>query len=76
MTKIKKIKKNIKQKGGLIDIISATVNIVKSMISLGDNIFTEINEITNIKNSINNGVSSTGIPNNSVPSPTFTAPSL
>jgi len=76
MAKIKKIKKSINQKGGLIDIISASVGIVTSMISLGDNIFTEINAITNIKNDINKGVSSTGIPNNSTPSPTFTAPSL
>jgi hypothetical protein len=76
MPKIKKIKKNIKQKGGLIDIISASIGIVNSMVSLGDNIFNEIHTITHIKDDINRGVPSTGIPNNSTPSPTFTSPSL
>lgn len=52
--KIKKIKKN--QIGGT-NIISASTGLVKSMIQLGDSIFTEIHSITNIKSDIDNGAS-------------------
>ena len=65
-----------KQKGGIVNIVTATEDVVKSMITLGKDIFKEIDSITHFKDDINRGVSSKGIPNNSTPSPTFTAPSL
>jgi hypothetical protein len=67
-----------KQKGGTnkFDVVDASVNLIESMVYLGESIFKEIDAITNIQNDINNGPTAT----NSVPQvqgpPPFTAPPL
>lgn len=72
---IKKIKKN--QIGGE-NIIKASTELVKSMIHLGDSIFTEIHSITHIKSDINNGVSASPDPPGTTTDgpPPFTQPNL
>ena len=68
------MKKN--QKGG-VNIVSASIEMVDSMIDLGHSIFTEIKEITEMKSQLSHGSApSSGIPNQSTSSPSFTAPKL
>ena len=68
MYKTKNIKKKKKQKGGT-DVVTASVDVINSMIGLGKSIFTEINSIANIKNDIDNVSQQTDIPGSSVQSP-------
>jgi hypothetical protein len=69
-------KKNIKQKGGE-GVITASIDLINSTISLGDSIFKEIYEITQIDKQLSNGiVKEPGVPNVMKGPPTFTAPSL
>lgn len=76
--KINKQKKKSKhQKGGdpTGDVIDASVDIVKSMSDLAKSIYTEINEITNIKSQLNIATSSSkGVPNQTNGPPSFTTP--
>lgn len=62
-----------KQKGG--DVVGASMELVNSMIDLGNSIFTEISAITNISSDINGMTSNEGVPN-ILSSPSFTAPQL
>ena len=74
--KIKNLKKNNNlQKGG--NVITASVDVVNSITSLGKSIFGEIKAITNIQSDINNAASpKQGTPNVISGPPTFKAPKL
>lgn len=64
-----------KQNGG--DVISASTDLINSMISLGNSIFFEIDAITHINQQLNNGVvPAPGVPNTLSGPPPFTAPQL
>lgn len=67
MYKKKNISKKKKQSGG--NVVSASVDVINSMIGLGKSIFTEINSIANIKNDIDNVSQQTDLPGNSMQSP-------
>jgi hypothetical protein len=74
----KKNKKNKKQSGGdnTNNVISASVDLVKSMKELGSSIFNEMISITRIGDDINNAASpSPGTPNVINGPPTFNPPS-
>jgi hypothetical protein len=74
--KTKKLRSKVIQNGG-VNIVTASVDIIKSMIGLGQSIFTEIDSITNIQSDINNGASpSQGTPNQVNGPPPFNAPTL
>ena len=51
------------------NVITASVDIIKSMTELGKSIFTEISSITNIQSDINNGTNSSSPVINSVKGP-------
>ena len=75
-SRTKKLRTKIIQSGG-DNIIDASINMINSMIGLGQSIFTEINSITNIQSDINNGASpSQGTPNQINGPPPFNAPPL
>jgi len=71
---VKKVKIYNKQYGG-DDVISASIDVINSMKSLGQSIFNEIYSITNIQQQINNVSQVTAIPTVSGP-PSFNAPGL
>jgi hypothetical protein len=72
----KKNKKKTKQNGG-DNVISASADLIKSMKSLGNSIFTEISSITNIQNDIDNAASpSPGTPSVINGPPQFIKPNL
>jgi len=74
--KKKKLRSKVIQNGGE-DVISASINMINSMIGLGQSIFTEIRSITNIQSDINNAASpSPGTPNQVNGPPPFKAPPL
>ena len=74
--KTKKHHTKIIQNGGA-DVVSASIDMINSMIGLGKSIFTEINSITNIQSDINNGASpSQGTPNQINGPPPFKSPTL
>jgi hypothetical protein len=76
LKKIKKNKNTNKQIGGA-DVISASVDLINSMKTLGRTIFTEITSITNIQNDINNVASpSRGTPNVISGPPPFHPPKM
>ncbi len=60
-----KTKKTKNLKGGG-DIVTASINMINSMIGLGDSIFSEIRDIKNIPSDINNVASTTSVPNNNL----------
>ena len=68
-----KQKKQIKQNGG--DVISASIDTINAMKSLGQSIFNEIYSITHIQEQINTVSQVTAIPTVSGPPP-FNAPGL
>jgi hypothetical protein len=71
--KIKKIKKQV----GSGDVISASIQLVDSLISFGDSVFTEINHITDIKKQMGEGASAKqGVPNVMEGPPKFNEPKL
>ena len=70
----KYIKSKIIQKGG-VDIISASGDVINSMVDLGKSIFTEIHSIVNIQSDINNVSQQTAIPTTQGP-PQFNQPKL
>ena len=75
--KVKKVQKKIKikkQHGG-DDVISASIDAINAMKSLGQSIFNEIYSITHIQEQINNVSQVTAIPTVSGPPP-FNAPRL
>lgn len=63
-----------KQKGGNENIINVSVDLIKSMIGLGESIFTEIHSITHMSQDINNAASTT--PNQINGPPPFNQPNL
>ena len=74
-TKKIKINKIKKQVGG--NIIRASVQLVDSLISFGDSVFSEINYITDIKKQMGEGASAKqGVPNVIEGPPKFNAPKL
>ena len=66
--KKKNITKLKKQKGGT-DVVTASIDVINSMIGVGKSIFAEINSIANIKNDIDNVSQQTDLPGSSVQSP-------
>ena len=69
--------KKSKQKGGTQDVVTASVNMIKSMVTLGETMFKEMSSITNIQSDINNAASpSVGTPNVIDGPPKFHAPKL
>jgi hypothetical protein len=66
--KKKNITKLKKQKGGT-DVVTASIDVINSMIGVGKSIFAEINSIANIKNDIDNVSQQTDIPGSNVQSP-------
>lgn len=75
-SKTKKLRSKVIQNGGE-SLIGASVDIIQSMIGLGQSIFAEINSITHIQSDINNGASpSQGTPNQINGPPSFNAPPL
>ena len=74
-TKKIKINKIKKQVGG--NIIRASIQLVDSLISFGDSVFSEINYITDIKKQMGEGASAKqGVPNVIEGPPKFNAPKL
>ena len=74
-SKTKKLRSKVIQNGG--DVIGASIDMIQSMIGLGQSIFGEIHSITNIQSDINNGASaSPGTPNQINGPPPFNAPPL
>ena len=78
--KVKKLKKQKKSKihkkqHGGDDVISASINAINAMKSLGQSIFNEIYSITHIQQQINTVSQVTAIPTVSGP-PSFNAPRL
>jgi hypothetical protein len=72
---IKKIK--IKKQVGSGDVISASIDLVDSLISFGNSVFTEINYITDIKGQMAEGASAKqGVPNVIEGPPKFNDPIL
>lgn len=72
----KKVKKQVKKQSGG-DVISASIELIKSMVGLGDSIFNEITSITNIQSDINNAASpSPGVPNQLGGPPPFNKPAI
>ena len=67
--------KKIKQVGGN-DVISASTDLIQSMVSLGKSIFVEIDSITHMSSQLNNGTSSSNVPNAQQSPPAFKAPAL
>jgi hypothetical protein len=67
-----------KQKGGSskFDVVGASISLVESMVYLGEDIFKEIDAITNIQRDINNGPSASNTMPQTQGPPAFTAPSL
>ena len=75
-SKRKKLRSKVIQSGG-DNIINASINIINSMVGLGQSIFTEIKSITHIQSDINNVASpSPGTPNQINGPPPFNAPRL
>jgi len=75
-SKRKKLRSKVIQSGG-DNVISASINMINSMVGLGQSIFTEIKSITHIQSDINNGASpSPGTPNQVNGPPPFKAPPL
>jgi len=70
---IKTKKQNNKQNGG--DIISASTDVVKSMVDLGKSIFTSIDSIVNIGSQIDNVSKQTALPSVQGP-PKFNRPNI
>jgi hypothetical protein len=65
-----------KQHGGN-DVVSATINLIDSMVDLGKSIFGEIKSLTNISSDINNGAApSPGTPGQIQGPPNFDEPKL
>ena len=66
-----------KSKGqiGGTDVISASSDLINSMVSFGNSIFTGLSSITNIQQDINNGPSAKGLPPIQGPPP-FNPPKL
>ena len=65
-----------KQHGGN-DVVSATINLIDSMVDLGKSIFGEIKSLTNISSDINNGAApSPGTPGQIQGPPNFNEPKL
>ena len=73
-----KIKKNkIKKQVGSGNVISASIDLVDSLISFGNSVFTEINYITDIKKQMGEGASAKqGVPNVMEGPPKFDDPKL
>ena len=73
-----KIKNNkIKKQVGSGNVISASIDLVDSLISFGNSIFTEINYITNMKGQMAEGASAKqGVPNVMEGPPKFNEPKL
>ncbi len=72
----KKLRSKVLQNGGT-NVVTATVDVINSMIGLGQSIFSEINSITHIQSDINNAASpSPGTPNQVNGPPPFKAPPL
>jgi hypothetical protein len=67
--------KKIKQIGG-DNVISASNDLIQSMIALGKSIFVEIDSITHMSSQLNNGTSTTNAPNSQQSPPPFNAPAL
>lgn len=66
-----------KKQKGAGNVVSASIEMVDSMIDLGRSIFTEIKEITEMKSQLSQGSApSSGIPNQTSSSPSFSAPKL
>jgi hypothetical protein len=75
-SKTKKLRSKVIQNGGE-SVIGASIDMIKSMIGLGQSIFGEIHSITHIQSDINNGASpSPGTPNQINGPPRFNAPPL
>ena len=68
-------KKQVKKQIGGQDVVSASVDLVKSMVDLGKSVFNEITSITHIQSDINNVSAQTAVPGVNGP-PGFNAPSL
>ena len=70
-------KKKLNLKGGTAGVIQSTIDLITSTVQLGESIFKEIKEITQIKNQLANGVvQEPGTPNVMNGPPTFNTPSL
>lgn len=70
-------KDKIKKQVGSGDVISASIDLVDSLISFGSSVFTEINYITNIKGQMAEGASAKqGVPNVIEGPPKFNEPIL
>jgi hypothetical protein len=72
----KKLRSKVIQNGGE-NVIGASIDMIRSMIGLGQSIFDEINSITNIQSDISNAASpSPGTPNQINGPPPFNQPQL